>query len=336
MSRRIHPLIGRDRPWLAPLAGYTDLPFRLLCRSLGAAAACTEMVSAKGLIYGGRNTEALLSTASGDAPLVVQVFGDDPGLVGEAVRRLRERGVEWFDLNAGCPVPKVLKTGSGAALLRDPGRLAALVRAMAEAAGPGRTGVKLRLGWEGGRTLHAELGPRLEEAGAAWLCLHPRTPQQGYGGAARWEAVAELRRAVEVPVLASGDLFSAGDALACLERTGASGVMFARGALRNPLVFAEFTALARGLPAPARTAGMLAEAVRRHVALARSHGRGQRSLLRMRHQAARYLRGLEDIGALRKRLVSCISWEELEEVLEAALAREPAPGALQAQERGEL
>ncbi|HCR11938.1 MAG TPA: dihydrouridine synthase, partial [Desulfovibrio sp.] len=135
-----------DAPWLAPLAGFSDLPFRLLCRELGAAAAVTEMVSAKGLFYDSRNTRRLLATHPDDAPLVVQLFGAEPEYLRRAVRELAGDGYAFFDLNCGCSVRKVVKTGAGAALLGDPERLVACAAAMAEAAGPGRVGVKLRLG----------------------------------------------------------------------------------------------------------------------------------------------------------------------------------------------
>lgn len=242
MSAAANLPIGPDAPWLAPLAGWSDLAFRLLCREQGAAVCCTEMISAKGLIYGGRATGELLATTPEDAPLVVQVFGADPFFMGEAVRRLRDRGFEWFDVNMGCSVHKVSKTGSGAALLRDPAEALAVAEAVIAAAGPGRAGFKIRLGWEekpdGAGDVYRQLARALADRGAGWITLHPRYARQKFGGAPRYEALSELVRAVPVPVIASGDLFRAEDGIRVLKETGAAGVMYARGALADPAIFA--------------------------------------------------------------------------------------------------
>ena len=223
--------IGPRRPWLAPLAGHSDAAFRVLCRENGAAVACTEMISAKGLVYGegGHGNSAsreLLRAAlppeaasAEDSPLVVQLFGDDPAFLGEAVSLLRGWGYAWFDLNLGCSVPKVLKGGAGAALAREQGRALKAAGAMAAAA-PGSVGFKLRLGWRRGEENYLELGAALEEAGAAWLTLHPRYAAQRFSGRADWEALAALKRRVSIPVIASGDLYTAEDAALCLTRTG--------------------------------------------------------------------------------------------------------------------
>ncbi len=250
--------VGPDRPWLAPLAGFSDLPFRLLCRELGAAVACTEMISAKGLVLGqGRRsgaTDELLATVPADSPLVVQLFGAEPDFLEKAVLILKDRGYVWFDLNMGCSVPKVGKSGAGSAMLRDPDNAEAAARAMLRAAGPGRVGFKLRLGWQAGEEVYLSLAKRLCDAGAGWLTLHPRYAKQGFSGRADHAATAALVRVVSVPVLASGDLFSAADGACVLRETGAAGLMFARGAVQNPAVFGELTALLKGAGAPPGTA----------------------------------------------------------------------------------
>ena len=282
------PRIGPGAPWLAPLAGHTDLALRILCREQGAAVACSEMVSAKGLIYGQRSRQgdngsaALLRTLHGpaetpqrrellaepfpaatgaDAPLVVQLFGEDPEFLGQAVELLRAWGYAWFDLNLGCSVPKVVKTGAGSALARDMNKTLSAARAMIQAAGPlppglpaaqagivpvqGRVGFKLRLGWSQAEENYLELAKGLEQCGAGWLTLHPRYARQGFSGSAAWPALQKLRQAVAVPLLASGDLLEASAALRCLEQSGVDGVMFARGALHNPAIFREFLELLR-------------------------------------------------------------------------------------------
>ncbi|MDR2076852.1 MAG: tRNA-dihydrouridine synthase family protein [Desulfovibrio sp.] len=320
--------LGPESPWLAPLAGFTDLPFRLLCREQGAAVACTEMISAKGLVFGARarrgdggGSFGLLATRPEDAPLVVQIFGAEAEYLGEAVRMLLDRGFSWFDLNMGCPVPKVTKTGAGAALLKNPSRALACARAMLAAAPPGRVGVKLRLGWE--EPVLPELGRALEEAGAGWLSLHPRSARQGFSGAVREEALGELAAAVSIPVLASGDLFSAEDGLARLG-TGVAGVMFARGALRDPAIFARYRAALRGvrLPDPLGPEN-LRSLIRRHLELAQalSSGRaGKRErapgMLKMRAIVPRYIRHLPGARRLRGEMVRCESWERLRALVE--------------------
>jgi tRNA-dihydrouridine synthase B len=323
---------------LAPLAGFSDLPFRLICRELGAAVACTEMVSAKGLIYGLRSrqeggaTEDLLLTTPDDAPLVVQLFGDDPDFLGQAVEVLRARGYRYFDLNMGCAVPKVCKSGAGAALLRDPERALAAAGAMLRAAEPGCAGCKLRLGWDATSPVYLELGKALEDAGAAWLSLHPRYARQGFSGQADAAGLTALARRVSIPVIASGDLFSAEDGLARLE-SGARGVMFARGALSNPAIFRRYGALRRGEEAPEHLEpDELLRLITRHAELARRYspaprprrGRAARrseaenrdtALSRMRIIAPRYIKNQTGAKHLRLALGRCHDWAEFEAIL---------------------
>lgn len=307
--------MGPEAPWLAPLAGFSDLPFRLLCRHYGAAVAVTEMVSAKGLLYehrgGGGASGALLATCPEDQPLVVQLFGAEPELLGQATALLVQQGYQWFDLNCGCSVPKVTKSGSGAALLRDPERLRQCVAAMVAAAGPGRVGAKLRLGWCAAEHCCLQLAPQLADLGVGWLTLHPRTARQGFGGTADWDMLAAFVRASPVPVLASGDLFDAAAARDCLARSGAAGVMFGRGALADPAVFAAFL---QGQPRPL-SGPSLAELIRRHAELIRRYGRPDHDLARMRTIVPRYVRHLPGAAALRSRLTRLESWEELQNIL---------------------
>jgi len=316
------PPIRPDAPWLAPMAGFTDLPFRLLCRERGCACAVTEMVSAKGLCYDSKGTTELLATTPEDSPTVVQLFGSEPDCVKMAMDMLLERGVSYFDLNAGCPAPKVSKTGAGAALLKKPELLAKLTGIMAERAGqtgPGRVGVKIRLGFTPQTPVHLDLAKRLADAGAAWLTLHPRYASQGYSGRADLAALAAFKKACAIPVIASGDLFSAADAARCIETTGVDGVMFARGALNDPGVFNRFKALIKGDAEGAQppSGPEIAAVIRRHAELARTYGSGRRSLLKMRTAGPRYLRDAPGSRLLRVRLCRCNSWEELEEIARA-------------------
>ena len=299
--------IGPCHPWLAPLAGYSDLPFRQLCRELGASVACTEMVSAKGLVYGqGKKSnatndllatfppleppvayradvepyagpDASLGAVAPDSPLVVQLFGAERMFMAEAVRILRNRGYEWFDCNMGCSVPKIGKCGAGSAMLDDLDNALDVAEGMIEAAGPGKVGFKLRLGRDIGEEVYVSLGKRLEAAGAGWLTLHPRYARQKFTGQANWRAVVPLVANVNIPVLVSGDLFCAADGVESLKVSGAAGVMFARGAMQNPAVFGQFISLQRQTQAAeggdeGRFVGIqeLERVIRRHAALIRA------------------------------------------------------------------
>lgn len=314
-----HPPIAWDAPWLAPLAGFSDLPFRLLCRELGAAVAVTEMVSAKGLLNAGPANERLLATCPEDSPLVVQLFGSQPDTLGKAAAVLAERGFAWIDLNCGCSVPKVVKTGAGASLLRDPDHLVAcakaMVRAVAAEHGPGRVGVKLRTGWCAGKECHLDVARRLEDAGVGWLTLHPRYARQGFSGNAAWEHLAAVKGAVSLPLLASGDLWTAQDARECRRVSGVDGVMYARGALRAPAVFAAHVALARGQTPPVVDGPFLAGLIRRHVEFIHTHGQPGRELFKLRTVVPRYVRSLRGAGKLRAQLTQLESYQDLDRLL---------------------
>lgn len=360
--------IGPRHPWLAPLAGYSDLPFRLLCRELGARVACTEMVSAKGLVFGqGKKCNAtndLLATfppleppvrykansapcpgpdgslgpVAADAPLVVQLFGAEREFMAESVRILRDLGYKWFDCNMGCSVPKVGKSGAGSAMLDDAENALDVAEGMIKAAGPGRVGFKLRLGREPGKEAYLELGKRLAEAGAGWLTLHPRYARQKFTGRADWAAVAPLVASVNIPVLVSGDLFSAADGVAALAASGAAGVMFARGAMQNPAIFGQFTAQLERLadtgldngPGCGQDggkrfagAGELERIIRRHAALIRAFYPVRRNrqgletgLLKMRTFVPRYVKELSGARKLRRAMALCRTWEDMDALLD--------------------
>jgi tRNA-dihydrouridine synthase B len=301
-----------DAPWLAPLAGYSDLAFRALCRRYGAACAVTEMVSAKGLAFGGFGTERLLMTAPGDTPLVVQLFGGEPEVFERAMPGLVARGFTHFDLNAGCSVRKVHKSGSGSALMGRPSVLLDIVRIMLRHAGPGRVGVKMRLGLSDDQENYLDLGRRLQDQGAGWLTLHPRTAKQLFSGQARWAAVGQLVQAVDIPVMASGDLFTAQDAARCLAETGAAGVMFARGALTDPLIFRRLADLLAGREPAPRTAAGLSDMAVAHIRLSRELDGTRKAFRAIRAFLPRYAKGFTGIRALRQALLACRDWDELE------------------------
>ncbi len=285
---------------------------------------CTEMISARGLIHGGTGTRELLATCEADNPLVVQLFGGEEACMAEAARRLLDMGFFWFDCNMGCSVPKVTRTGAGAALVRDTDRALRIAQALIRVVGEGRVGFKLRLGWgrspdmrkNGSGETWRELGPALAELGAGWLTLHPRTAGRPFTGEARWAAIAELKGLVSIPVIASGDLFTAEDGLRCLAETGADTVMYARGALRDPGIFAAHRLLLQGQPYASPDPALLFARIRRHATLARTLSAPRPALLKMRTVVPRYVRGLEHARRLRLAVIACRDWAEFEAVID--------------------
>jgi tRNA-dihydrouridine synthase B len=303
--------ISPDHPWLAPLAGYSDLPFRLLCREQGCRVAVTEMVSAKGLIYDSPGTQELLQTCPEDSPLVVQLFGSEESFLIQAIARLRESGFRYFDLNCGCPVRKVAKTGSGAALLKDPDHLLRLAKAMIKATEPGCMGFKIRLGWHVGAPVFVPLAQRLEEMGAGWVAMHPRFGAQGFTGHADWSQLEVLKKSVRIPVIASGDLFQARDAIRCVEETGVDGIMFARGALNDPSIFRRYLGLRNGVPLEDKSFRVMLALIHRLCDLYASHDMGRLGLLKMRTLVPRFVKGFPGARTLRREIVFCRSWDEI-------------------------
>jgi tRNA-dihydrouridine synthase B len=290
--------------FLAPMAGYTDAAFRALCVEQGAALSFTEMVSAEGLARGGDKTWALLSRAENEACWGVQLFGSEPRAAAAAVRLLGPLSPALVDLNCGCSVPKVLKTGSGAALLRSPARIGELVRAMRQETDAPVT-VKIRSGWDSSSLNYLEVAEEACRAGAAAVCLHPRTRAQGFTGRADWTQVAELKRRLDAPVFGSGDLFSAEEAARRVRETGCDAVLFARGALGNPFLFAEARRLFAGLPpAPGPSpAERLATALRQLSGAIRLYGE-ETACREMRKHFCAYTRGVPGGARLRGQAVA--------------------------------
>jgi len=231
---------------LAPMAGVSNLPFRLISREAGAALTFTETVSAKGLVMGGHKTRRLLDTSPREAPVAFQLFGSDPGVLGEACRRLDGEGAAWIDLNVGCPVKKFIRNHAGSALLRDLPRAGSIVREMRRNF-RGTLSVKMRTGWDGESITAPEFARIAVAEGAELLTVHGRTRVQQYTGRADREIIRRVVEAApEVPVLANGDILCPTDVFEMLRDTGAAGVMIGRGAMGNPWIFEQTLAIARG------------------------------------------------------------------------------------------
>lgn len=332
--------IRPDSPWLAPLAGWSDLPFRLLCRKYGAKAACTEMVSAKGLVYGGKNTQDLLQTMAADVPLAVQIFGAEREFMQKGVRILKACGFEHYDVNVGCSVHKVVKTGAGAAMLKDLSNLFAVAKAVIDEVHKDsghKIGFKIRLGYHLQENVYEETALRLQDLGADWITLHPRYAKQAFGGVPDYAALARLKQILDIPVIASGDLFTARDGIRVLMETGADAVMYARGAMSNPRIFSEHTALlnhvkehglkSTEIPAyeelfpksPQQIKEDLHECILQHIAYAKEYCPA-RAVLQMRTIVPRYVKHLENAKLVRQALIQCRSFEDLDTVINGFFA----------------
>ncbi len=229
---------------LAPMAGITDLPVRLLARRYGAALCYTEMVSVNGLVREGRKSFDLVRSSSDDRPLGIQIFGDEPEVMGEGAALVASFG-DLMDINMGCPVRKVVGNGAGSALLREPLKVAAVIRAVRRRVTLPLT-VKIRSGWQAGEENYREIARIAEAEGCDAITLHPRTRSQMFSGSSAWEQIAEVKSLLSIPVLGSGDLFTPRNVVAMLKETGCDGVMLARGAMGNPWLFRESRRLLSG------------------------------------------------------------------------------------------
>ena len=241
----IGPYQFSGRFFLAPLAGVSDRPFRRICRAMGAAFAYTEMVSAHGLMHGTEQTESYLDRDPDENPFAVQIFAAEQDVLARGAEVAVRHGAGIVDINMACPVKKVCGTGAGASFARDPARVRAAVAAVRAAAGVPVT-IKIRAGWDDSTVNCVEVARAAEAGGASAVALHGRTRAQGYAGRARWDLIADVKRSVSIPVLGSGDIWSAADALRMAQETGCDAVLVARGACGNPWIFRDLAAVDRG------------------------------------------------------------------------------------------
>ena len=230
---------------MAPLAGITNLPFRLLVKEAGAALVCSEMVSANGLVHKSRKTEQLLDSLSVEKPLSVQIFGSDPAIMAEAALMVEFGGADIIDINFGCSVKKILKTGSGAALMKDPEKAKAVITAVRREVKIPLT-IKIRSGWNKSGKDALKIAEIAQESGVDAITVHPRTATQGFGGYADWQVIADIKKNVLIPVIGNGDILYPDDALRMLKETGCDAVMIGRAAIGHPLIFKQILALLKG------------------------------------------------------------------------------------------
>lgn len=291
---------------LGPMAGVTDLPFRLLCKEQGAGLLCMEMVSAKGIFYNNKNTESLLQIHPEEVPVSLQFFGSDPKIVSEMAKRVEERPFSILDINMGCPVPKVVRNGEGSALMKNPKLVYELVSATVKAIKKPVT-VKIRKGFDDEHINAVEIAKIIEEAGAAAVAVHGRTREQYYSGKADWEIIRQVKEAVSIPVIGNGDVTSGEKAIAMREQTGCDGVMIARGAQGNPWIFSELLEYERTGRLPDRPdVEEIKQTMLRHARLQIEYKGDFTGIREMRKHVAWYTKGLYGaavcgIGSIRLR-----------------------------------
>lgn len=300
---------------LGPMAGVTDLPFRLLCKEQGAGLLCMEMVSAKGIFYNNKNTESLLQIHPEEVPVSLQFFGSDPKIVSEMAKRVEERPFSILDINMGCPVPKVVRNGEGSALMKNPKLVYELVSATVKAIKKPVT-VKIRKGFDDEHINAVEIAKIIEEAGAVAVAVHGRTREQYYSGKADWEIIRQVKEAVSIPVIGNGDVTSGEKAIAMREQTGCDGVMIARGAQGNPWIFSELLEYERTGRLPDRPdVEEIKQTMLRHARLQIEYKGDFTGIREMRKHVAWYTKGLHGAARLRDQINQVESYAELENLL---------------------
>ena len=284
---------------LAPLAGITNLPFRLIAKEAGCALVCSEMVSAHGLVNRSRRTEQLLDSRPEEKPLSVQIFGSQPEVMAEAARLVESAGADVIDVNFGCAVRKIIKTGSGVALMRTPDTAAAVIRAVREAVAIPLT-VKLRSGWNPTGDQAFEISKIAESCGVDAIAIHPRTATQGFSGHADWAIIREIKKRVAIPVIGNGDIFSAEDAIAMLAQTECDAIMIGRMAIGNPWIFSHVRARMRGETEPEVNMDQRFDIMRRYLRESVKYFGEQIACRMMRSRLCWFAKGLRNSSQFRK------------------------------------
>jgi nifR3 family TIM-barrel protein len=282
----------------APLAGITNLPMRLMAKEAGCGLVCSEMVSANGLVYGSAKTAAFLDSSDAERPLSVQLFGSDWAILADAAQRVEAAGADIADINFGCSVRKILKSGSGSALMREPEKAEKILKAVRAAISIPLT-IKMRSGWEPGGAQALALGRIAQECGADAVTIHPRTAKQGFGGTADWGIIERLKAELRIPVIGNGDIAAPEDALRMFEQTRCDAVMVGRAAFGNPFIFSRIDDLLAGRPPRNVTAGERIDLLRRYLDASVIYLGEKRACFMLRSRLGWFVKGLP--GAARFR-----------------------------------
>ncbi len=310
---KIKDVVLENNLILAPMAGVTDLPFRLLCKEQGAGLVCMEMVSAKGIYYNNKNTESLLQVNEKERPASLQLFGSDPDIISEMAKRIEDRNFDILDINMGCPVPKVVNNGDGSALMKNPVLAGKIIEKTANAIKKPVT-VKIRKGFDDEHVNAVEMARVAQESGAAAIAVHGRTREQFYSGKADWDIIAQVKAAVDIPVIGNGDIQTAEDVIAMKKQTNCDGFMIGRGAQGNPWIFSQIlhyfkTGELIGKP-PIEE---MIQTMLRHAKLQIEYKGEYLGIREMRKRAAWYTAGYKGSSKLRGLINDVETIEELEE-----------------------
>ena len=315
MSLKIGNVLLENNLILAPMAGVTDLPFRLLCKEQGAGLICTEMVSAKAIYFKNKNTESLMEIDERERPVSLQLFGSEPDLMAEIARQIEPRNFDILDINMGCPVPKVVNNGEGSALMKNPKLVHEIVSKVSKAIQKPVT-VKIRKGFTEDSVNAVEIAKILEDAGAAAVAVHGRTREQYYSGQADWGIIRKVKEAVSIPVIGNGDVDSPLKAEALVKETGCDGIMIGRAVQGNPWLFSRilhYQQTGELLPGP----GMeeIKEMILRHAKMQLEYKGNYTGMREMRKHVAWYTTGMPHSASVRRMVNEVESYEQLEELV---------------------
>ena len=306
---------------LAPMAGVTDLPFRLLCKEQGAGLLCMEMVSAKAILYKNKNTEELLSIDPRENPVSLQLFGSDPVIMGEIAKQIEERPFDILDINMGCPVPKVVNNGDGSALMKNPVLAGKIIESTVKAIQKPVT-VKIRKGFDDDHVNAVEMARIAQECGASAVAVHGRTREQFYSGKADWDIIRQVKEAVSIPVIGNGDILTANDVIRMGEQTGCDGFMIARGAEGNPWIFKQILqAFETGEEPEKPEFSEVRDMILRHARMQIDFKGEYTAIREMRKHAAWYTAGYKNSSRLRARVCEVETYEELAALFDEVLER---------------